>query len=242
MERVLDGERLERLLEAGRGLLADMDLGIVLDRLLELARELTAARYAALGILDERRNELAQFLTVGIDQETHQAIGELPRGRWILGILIEEAKPLRLHDLGAHPRSYGFPAAHPEMRSFLGVPILIRGRAWGHLYLTEKAGGAAEFTAADEDAVVVLADWAGIAIENAPLYQDVEQRRDHLERALQGLDATTQIARAGQVLEATTAIALAVGSETNLARVVELIVKRGRALVDARSLLLLLAE
>src|SRR4051812_11231341 len=114
MERVLDGERLERLLEAGRGLLADMDLGLVLDRLLDLPRELTGAQYAALGILDERRNELAQFLTVGIDQETHQAIGDLPRGRGILGILIEEAKPLRLHDLGAHPRSYGFPRPIPR--------------------------------------------------------------------------------------------------------------------------------
>src|SRR4051794_17366901 len=228
MERVLDGERLERLLEAGRGLLADMDLGLVLDRLLDLARELTGAQYAALGILDERRNELAQFLTVGIDQETHQAIGDLPRGRGILGILIEEAKPLRLHDLGAHPRSYGFPPAHPEMRSFLGVPILIRGEAWGNVYLTEKAGGE-DFDEADEASVVVLADWAALAIEHARLYEAVSARRIELERAVRGFEATAAIARA-------------VGGETDLDRVLELIVKRARALVEARSVLILLHE
>src|SRR4051795_4280728 len=228
MERVLDGERLERLLDAGRGLLADMDLGLVLDRLLDLARELTCARYAALGILDERRNELAQFLTVGIDQETHQAIGDLPRGRGILGILIEEAKPLRLHDLGAHPRSYGFPPAHPEMRSFLGVPILIRGEAWGNVYLTEKAGGE-DFDEADEASVVVLADWAALAIEHARLYEAVSARRIELERAVRGFEATAAIARA-------------VGGETDLDRVLELIVKRARALVEARSVLILLRD
>src|SRR3954452_12428734 len=228
MERVLDGERLERLLEAGRGLLADMDLGIVLDRLLELARELTAARYAALGILDERRNELAQFLTVGIDEEGHRAIGDLPRGRGILGILIEEATPLRLHHLGAHPRSYGFPPAHPEMRTFLGVPILIRGQAWGNLYLTEKDGGD-DFDEADEASVVVLADWAALAIEHARLYEAVSARRTELERAVRGFEATAAIARA-------------VGGETDLDRVLELIVKRGRALVEARSVLILLRE
>src|SRR3954469_17584395 len=228
MEHVLDGERLERLLEAGRGLLADMDLGLVLDRLLDLARELTGAQYAALGILDERRNELAQFLTVGIDQETHQAIGDLPRGRGILGILIEEAKPLRLHDLGAHPRSYGFPPAHPEMRSFLGVPILIRGEAWGNVYLTEKAGGE-DFDEADEASVVVLADWAALAIEHARLYEAVGARRTELERAVRGFEATAAIARA-------------VGGETDLDRVLELVVKRGRALIEARSVLILLKE
>src|SRR3954469_8421517 len=153
MERVLAAKRLEGLLEAGRGLLADMDLGLILDRLLDLARELTGARYAALGILDERRTELEQFLTVGIDEETHRAIGDLPRGRGILGILIEEPKPLRLHDVGAHPKSYGFPPGHPEMRTFLGVPIQIRGQAWGNLYLTEKAGGE-DFDEADEASVV----------------------------------------------------------------------------------------
>jgi signal transduction histidine kinase len=228
MERVLDHERLERLLEAGRGLLADLDLGLILDRLLELARELTGARYAALGILDERRTELAQFLTVGVDEGTQRAIGELPRGRGILGILIEEPAPLRLHDVGAHPRSYGFPPGHPDMRMFLGVPILIRGEAWGNLYLTEKAGGE-DFDEADEASVVVLADWAALAIEHARLYEAVSARRTELERAVRGFEATAAIARA-------------VGGETDLDRVLELIVKRGRALVEARSVLILLRE
>ena len=228
MDRVLDHERLERLLEAGRGLLADLDLGRVLDRLLELARELTGARYAALGILDERRTELEQFLTVGVDEETHRAIGDLPRGRGILGILIEDPEPLRLHEVGAHPRSYGFPPGHPEMRTFLGVPILIRGEAWGNLYLTEKAGGE-DFDEADEASVVVLADWAALAIEHARLYEAVDARRKELERAVRGFEATATIARA-------------VGGETDLDRVLELIVKRGRALVEARSVLILLRE
>jgi signal transduction histidine kinase len=169
LETTRDDHRLSRLIEVGRSLLSELDLDVVLDRVLETARELTGARFAALGILDERRRELAQFLTRGVDEETHRAIGDLPRGRGILGLLIEEPVPLRLRDLGEHPRSYGFPPGHPPMRGFLGVPILIRGEAWGNLYLTEKAGG--DFDQDDEDAVVVLADWAAIAIENARLYE-----------------------------------------------------------------------
>ena len=222
-----DDQRLVRLIEVGRSLLSELDLDIVLDRVLETARDLTGARYAALGILDERRRELAQFLTRGVDEETHRAIGDLPRGRGILGLLIEEPRPLRLADLGDHPRSYGFPPGHPQMRGFLGVPILIRGEAWGNLYLTEKAGG--DFDQEDEDAVVVLADWAAIAIENARLYRAVDARRAELERAVRGFEATATIARA-------------VGGETDLDRVLELIVKRGRALVEARDVLILLAE
>jgi len=224
---VHDDHRLVRLIEVGRSLLSELDLDIVLDRVLETARDLTGARYAALGILDERRRELAQFLTRGVDEETHRAIGDLPRGRGILGLLIEEPYPLRLADLGDHPRSYGFPPGHPEMRGFLGVPILIRGEAWGNLYLTEKAGG--DFEQEDEEAVVVLADWAAIAIENARLYRTVDARRAELERAVRGFEATATIARA-------------VGGETNLDRVLELIVKRGRALVEARDVIILLLE
>src|SRR3954447_1805805 len=226
-DAVHDDHRLVRLIEVGRSLLSELDLDIVLDRVLETARDLTGARYAALGILDERRRELAQFLTRGVDEETHRAIGDLPRGRGILGLLIEEPYPLRLADLGDHPRSYGFPPGHPEMRGFLGVPILIRGEAWGNLYLTEKAGG--DFEQEDEEAVVVLADWAAIAIENARLYRTVDARRAELERAVRGFEATATIARA-------------VGGETNLDRVLELIVKRGRALVEARDVIILLLE
>src|SRR4051795_5077813 len=246
----IDAGRLTRLLDAGRGLLADLDVGLVLDRLLELGRELTGARYAALGILDEQRAELEQFLTTGVDEETHRVIGDLPHGRGILGVLIDEPEPLRLHDVGGHPKSYGFPAGHPPtrglpavgftpkpcgfpaapppMRTFLGVPVIIRGEAWGNLYLTEKAGGE-DFDEADEASAVVLADWAAIAIENARLYERVNARRTELERAVRGFEATATIARA-------------VGGETDLDRVLELIVKRGRALIEARDVVILLRE
>ncbi|HEX7298302.1 MAG TPA: GAF domain-containing sensor histidine kinase [Solirubrobacteraceae bacterium] len=224
----LDGHRLARLIDAGRGLLSELDLETVLDRLLETAAELTAARYAALGILDDDHSELARFLTRGIDEDTHRTIGDLPRGRGILGVLIEDPRPLRLEDVGEHPRSFGFPLGHPPMRTFLGVPILIRGQAWGNLYLTEKAGGQA-FGPQDEEAVIVLADWAAIAIENARLYRDVAARREELERAVRGLEATAAIARA-------------VGGETELERILELVVKRGRALVDAHDVLIMLRD
>lgn len=124
---------MRRLLDVGRELVTELDLGIVLDRVLETAREITGARYAALGILNEQRTELEQFLTSGVQEETKRAIGDLPRGRGVLGALIEHPKPLRLADVGQHPSSYGFPAGHPVMSSFLGVPIQIRGQAWGNL-------------------------------------------------------------------------------------------------------------
>lgn len=224
----IDEQRLARLIQAGRGLLSELDLDVILDRLLQTAADVTGARYAALGILDDERVELARFLTRGIDPTTHRVIGDLPRGRGILGILIDDPRPLRLDDVGDHPRSYGFPPGHPPMHSFLGVPILIRGQAWGNLYLTEKQG-AERFSAGDEEAVVVLADWAAIAIENARLYREVSGRRDELERAV-------------SALEATTAIAQAVGAETDLARVLELVVKRARALVDAHDVLIMLRD
>jgi signal transduction histidine kinase len=224
----LDEHRLARLIDAGRGLLSELDPETVLDRLLQTAADLTGARYVALGVLDEGRRELARFLTRGIDEDTHRAIGDLPRGRGLLGVLIEDPRPLRLEDVGDHPRSYGFPQGHPPMRSFLGVPIVIRGEAWGNLYLTEKAGGE-PFAADDEEAVIVLADWAAIAIENARLYRDVAARREELERAVRGLQATAAIARA-------------VGDETELDRILELVVKRGRALIEAHDVLIMLRE
>ena len=156
---------IRRLLDVGRALTTELDTGLVLDRVLEAAREITGARYAALGILNDEHTELEQFLTSGVDEDTRRAIGDLPRGRGVLGALIEHPQPLRLSDVGQHPSSYGFPAGHPVMRSFLGVPVVIRGQVWGNLYLTEKAEG--EFTEADEEAAVILADWAAIAIGNA---------------------------------------------------------------------------
>jgi signal transduction histidine kinase len=227
-ERALDADRLSRLLDAGRGLMSELQIESVLDRLLEIARELTGARFAALGVLDADRVELARFITRGVDDVTHRAIGDLPRGRGILGVLIREPTPLRLDDVMSDPRSYGFPVNHPPMHSFLGVPVVIRGEAWGNLYLTEKEGGG-QFDEADEAAVMVLADWAAIAIENARLYSSLETRSSELERAVRGFEATA-------------AIAQALGTETDLDRVLELVVKRARALVEARSVLVLLRD
>jgi len=171
----LDEHRLRRLVDVGRSLVTELDPEAVFARLLEVARELTGARYAAIGVLDERREQLERFLTAGIDEDTHRAIGDLPRGRGVLGALISDPRPLRLADVGMHAQSYGFPLAHPPMTTFLGVPLMIDGQAWGNLYLTEKAGG--EFTDHDEEAAVVLADWAAIAIANARLYRTVRERK-----------------------------------------------------------------
>ncbi len=220
--------RLSRLLDVGETLVSELDPDTVLERILEEAQRLTGARYAALGVLDEQRQALERFVTAGVDQATHRRIGGLPRGRGVLGVLIEDPRPLRLADVGEHPESYGFPPGHPPMRRFLGVPIVIRGQGWGNLYLTEKEG-AGEFTEADEAAAVALARWAAIAIENARVHQTSDQRREELERAVRSLEAARDIADA-------------IGSVAHLDRVLELVVKRGRALVDARSLLIMLRE
>jgi signal transduction histidine kinase len=221
----LEAQRLERLLAAARVLVSELDLDTLLEQLLAIARELTGARYAAVGVLDDRRTGLSDFITSGVDDETHRAIGDLPHGRGVLGLLIEDPRPLRLPEVTAHPRSYGFPPGHPPMTAFLGVPVLIRGEAWGNLYLTEKEGG--DFDDVDEQTAVTLAGWAAIAIENARLYEAADQRRAEVERA-------------NRALEATAAIARAVGGETRIERVLELIAKRGRALVGARGMLVAL--
>jgi two-component system, NarL family, sensor histidine kinase DevS len=218
---------IRRLLNVGRELVTELELGVVLDRVLQTARELTGARYAALGILNEQRTELEQFLTSGVEEETKSRIGDLPRGRGVLGELIEHPQPLRLAEVGEHPASYGFPAGHPVMRSFLGVPIRIRGQAWGNLYLTEKESG--DFSERDEETAVILADWAAVAIDNARLYETSERRRKEAERAIRGLEATRDVA-------------VAIGGEIALEHVLELIAKRGRALVGARSLVIMLRE
>ncbi len=216
------------MLEVARSVLAELDLETVLERVLEAARGLTDARYAALGVLDESRSELARFLTLGIDEAERAEIGDLPRGRGVLGELIERPEPLRLAQVGRHPRSWGFPPGHPPMNAFLGVPIVVRGLPYGNLYLAEKVGGA-EFSAEDEDAVVLLAEFAGVAIDHAGRYTGARTRQDELERTIATLDATTQITKA-------------VGGETDLGVVLELIAKRGRALVSARALLVELAH
>ena len=224
----LDEQRLQRLIEAGRSLVSELDLEVLLERLLEVAAEITAAEFVALGILDPTKTNLERFVTRGIDQEGHRRIGDLPRGRGVLGLLITDPQPIRLSNVGSHPESYGFPPGHPVMKTFLGVPVRIRGEVYGNLYLTEKAGGR-DFTDDDEASIVILADWAAIAIDNARLYTSAEERRKDLERAVRGLEVTTAIARA-------------VGGETDIERVLELIVKRARALVHARGLTIMLAE
>jgi signal transduction histidine kinase len=223
----LDEHRLRRLVAAGPSLGAELHLDSVLDRLLSVACELTGARYAAVGVLDRDRRELERFVTRGIDQDTRSLIGDLPRGHGVLGVLIREPVPLRLADVSEHPLSYGFPPGHPEMHSFLGVPVQIGGEAWGNLYLAEKEGG--PFDEADEQTMVVLAQWAGLAIENARFHEQTEAQRDELAYAMRALEATTLISRA-------------LGAEVELERTLELVVKRGRALTDARSMLILLAE
>jgi len=225
---MLDEQALRRLLAAGRALVGDLDLEGVLERLLHVAADVTGARYAALGVLDDRRERLDRFLTLGVEDDVRREIGEPPRGRGVLGALIDDPRPLRLDFLAADARSYGFPAGHPPMETFLGVPVLIRGEAWGNLYLTEKAGGE-PFTQADEDAAVVLAAWAAVAIDNARLYGDSRRRGEDLAQAVRRLEATT-------------AIALAVGAETDVDSVLDLIVQRGRALVDARGVAILLRD
>jgi signal transduction histidine kinase len=212
------------ILEVARSVLSELDLDVVLDRVLQAAQELTGARYAALGVLDDSRTELVRFLTKGIAADTRAAIGSLPRGRGVLGVLIEEPAPLRLSNVSEHPRSYGFPHGHPPMSSFLGVPILIDGDPFGNLYLTEKGGGE-QFTEDDEQAVSVLADFAGVAVDHARRYTGASEDRDELARNVAALEATTQIARA-------------LGGETDPDAVLQLVAKRGRALVSARTLLI----
>src|SRR5918995_4698072 len=160
---------LRQLLDAVLTVGSDLDLPAMLERIIEAAVELVDARYGALGVLDDTRTRLAQFITVGLDDETYNAIGHLPEGHGILGLLIVDAKPLRLPDLREHPDSYGFPPNHPPMRSFLGVPILLRDQVFGNLYLTDKVSSEV-FSDVDEELVVGLAAAAGVAIENARLH------------------------------------------------------------------------
>lgn len=220
------GDRFRRLIDVGGELLSELDLEVVLRTVVEAARELTGARYAALGVLDPERRELERFIHVGIDEETRRQIGNLPRGRGVLGELIREPVPLRLGDVEDHPHAYGFPPGHPPMHSFLGVPIAVRGETYGNLYMTEKEG-AAEFDPTDTEAATTLAGWAGIAIENARLYTSLSEREAEVEQALRRAETSVDIART-------------VGGETDVKRVLDLIVKRARALVDARALVVLL--
>jgi signal transduction histidine kinase len=187
-EGVDDAARLRRLLDAVLFLGSELRVPTVLRRIVEAACELVGARYGALGVLDERRQGLSEFITVGLTAGQIAQIGTLPRGHGILGLLIVEPRPLRLADLNQHADRYGFPPNHPPMTTFLGVPVLARGEVFGNLYLTDKAGGG-EFTQDDENLIVALAAAAGVAIENARLHArarelDVVTDRERIARDL----------------------------------------------------------
>jgi len=192
MQTTASDVRLRSLIDAGVAIASGLDLDEVLEKVVRAACDLTGARYGALGVLDDSGRRLSRFITSGIDDEARRAIGDLPRGRGILGVLITDARPLRLTDLGQDPRSVGFPANHPPMRTFLGVPVRAGGQVFGNLYLTEKDGGG-DFTADDEQVVVLLAAQAGVAIHNARLYADSREHVQALERALGELSSVDEL-------------------------------------------------
>jgi signal transduction histidine kinase len=188
-------DRLARLLDTGMALASELSLPTLLQRIVELAADITGARYGALGVLGGG-GDLVDFLTTGVTDAERAAIGPLPKGRGLLGAIIHDARPLRLDDLARDARSAGFPANHPPMRTFLGAPVRARGQVFGNLYLTEKQDGPA-FTAEDEEALVTLATQAGIAISNARLYEEARVR----ERWLQAVRETSGAILAGAAVE-----------------------------------------
>ncbi len=171
--------RTQRLLDAVLGVAAGLELDTTLQRIVQSAVDLVDARYGALGVLAPDGG-IARFIDVGLDETTRTALGRPPEGRGLLGQLIADPRPLRLHDLSAHPSSVGFPPHHPPMRSFIGVPVLVRDAVYGNLYLTEKRTGT-EFTADDELILMALAAAAGIAVQNADLFEKGLLRQQWLE-------------------------------------------------------------
>ena len=214
-------DRLRVLVDAGIALSSELSLDALLQQLVETAAQLTGARYAALGVIDQSGAALERFLTTGVDADTQAAIGDLPRGRGILGVLIRDAKPLRLDDIAGDPRSVGFPPHHPPMQGFLGVPILLRGVAYGNLYLTEKEDGGS-FTDEDEELTQLLAAQAAVAIENTRLYESSNRWLRHLESL-------------GEIGDA-------LAGELELEPLLGLVARRLRTLINARLVLIALPE
>jgi signal transduction histidine kinase len=213
--------RLRALLGAGMALTSELSLDSLLQRLTELAAELTGARYAALGVIDRSGSRLERFITHGLDEEMRTAIGDPPHGRGILGALIHDARPLRLHAITDDARSVGFPPNHPPMTTFLGVPVLLRGVAYGNLYLTDKADDE-DFTDADQELVELLAAQAAVAIENARLYE-----------------ASTRWSRQ---LESLIEVSGALARETDLDVLLDLLAQRVRELLAARLVVVALPD
>ncbi len=190
-------EQLSALVEGGMILAAERSLEAVLQRIVEVACRLLGAKYGALGVLDPQ-GRMEQFITTGITEETKTLIGPLPVGKGILGLVMAEARPLRFRDLSTDPRAHGFPPNHPPMRSFLGVPIISKGKIFGNLYLTEKQG-ADEFSKEDERLAVTLAAQAAIAIENASLYGELQRSYDELKRSQRLLVRQEKLASLGRL-------------------------------------------
>jgi signal transduction histidine kinase len=205
-------DRLRALVETGIAINSELSLDGVLERIVEAAARVTGAEYAALGVIDPSGSGLERFVTYGMAPEVQTEIGDPPHGRGVLGVLIQDARPLRLHDLTEDPRSVGFPPGHPPMHSFLGVPIRLRGVAYGNLYLTEKEGG--DFTDEDEELVTLLAAQAAVALENARLYESATTWSDQLESLNE--------------------VGAALVGELELHPLLELVVARLRELIGAR--------
>ncbi len=181
-------DRKDMLLAAGLTLASELSLPIVLQRIVDLAAQVADARYGALGVIGDN-GTLVEFVTTGISAKERRAIGALPTGRGVLGLLIHDPKPVRITNIGDHPQSVGFPPSHPPMRSFLGAPVQAMGRVFGNIYLAEKRS-ASEFSKDDEESLIVLATQAGVAIANASLYEEVRSREQWLD-ALR--DITTRV-------------------------------------------------
>ncbi|HWS35822.1 MAG TPA: GAF domain-containing sensor histidine kinase [Actinoplanes sp.] len=220
-EVMANRERLRALLGAVVGIGADLGLRGTLQRIVEAACTLADARYGALGVIGADRTDLSDFITHGIDPATHARIGDLPHGRGVLGLLISEPLPVRLPDINKHPDSYGFPPNHPPMHSFLGVPVRTRDQVFGNLYLAEKQD-ATDFSDDDEEIVVALAVAAGVAIDNARLYELVQRRE-------RWFTATAEI----------TGVLLGTVQRTEALR---LIARRAREVCDAELVLVMLYD
>jgi signal transduction histidine kinase len=218
---VASRERLRALLDAVVGIGTDLDLRSTLQRIVEAACALAGARYGALGVIGPGRRQLSNFITYGIDAETHAAIGDLPHGQGVLGLLITDPRPVRMPDITRHPQSYGFPPHHPAMHSFLGVPVRTRDQVFGNLYLAEKQG-AAEFSDDDEEIVVALAAAAGVAIDNARLFALAQRRERWLAAAAEITSALLGTIRRAEALR--------------------LIARRAREVADAELVLVMLYD
>jgi signal transduction histidine kinase len=214
-------DRTKALVEAGIALTSELSLDAVLQKLVETAADLTGAQYAALGVLDPAGDRLERFVTSGMSEKARAAIGELPHGRGVLGVLISDPQPLRLHDIADDPRSAGFPPNHPPMSSVLGVPVRLRGTVYGNLYLTEKADGA-DFDADDEAAVELLAAQAAVAIENARLYESATRWSAQLESLNEVMNVLI--------------------TEFDLDTLLELVARELRGLIDARLVVISLPQ